>query len=878
MSDVKLDLPAARARLASKQGKEYWRSLEELAEDESFKEQLGRQVPRLVSGWATDVSRRQFLKVMGASLALAGLSACVPKQPPGKIVPYVTQPEAIVPGKPLFFATAMTLGGYALGLLGESHMGRPTKIEGNPDHPASLGATSAIAQASVLNLYDPDRSQVVTRGGQISTWDTFLGNLTPQLNGQGSGLRILTESITSPTLSSQLQQLISQRPQAVWHQYDSVMRDNVLEGARMAFGDVVETRYNFAAADVIFSLDSNFLLDDPGSVRYAREFIDGRRVRNGRPQMNRLYVVENTPTITGAMADHRLPVRASQVESVAHVVAAGLGVAGVTMGTWPEGVSPEWVAALVRDLQSHAGSSIVVAGYQQPAVVHALAHAMNQSLGNAGKTMLYSDAVMPNPTNNMASLRQLVQDMAAGQVTTLIIIGGNPVYDAPADLKFADALQHVGFRVHLSEFVDETSTLCHWHIPATHYLESWGDARAYDGTVTMIQPLIAPLYGGKSAHQLVAALLGQGNATNHDLVRNFWNGAENRSRFIPSGQAVEANSDDFWHRILHDGLIKGTELPSRQVNLQPVSSWAASPTVGSQGQAGANQHSLEVVFQPDPTVWDGRFANNGWLQELPKPITKLTWENAALISPATAQRLNVQNQEVVELTYQGRLVRAPIWILPGQANDVVTLTLGYGRTQAGRVGNGAGYNAYTLRASDAPWIGSGLEIHKVGDQAQLAVTQGHFTMDGREILLTGTIEEFQQNPYFAPKEAKSATSITETLNTISLLPEMPYKGYKWGMAIDLNACIGCNACITACQSENNIPVVGKNQVLMGREMHWIRVDRYYEGPPENPDSYFQPVPCMQCEKAPCEYVCPVEATVHGDEGLNEMVYNRCVGT
>jgi molybdopterin-containing oxidoreductase family iron-sulfur binding subunit len=860
-----LDLPALRAHLETAQGPRFWRSLEELADTEEFRAYLQSEFPQAAS--ATDltdpVSRRNFLKLMGASLALAGLNACT-RQPTEQIFPYTRAPEEIIPGQPLYFATAMPLGGMATGLLVESHIGRPTKVEGNPQHPASVGATDIFAQASVLTLYDPDRSEVVMFRGGISTWSAFLGAINLELERQrqrpdkGGGLRILTETVTSPTLAQQLRELLAAFPAARWHQYEPVNRDNAKSGARLAFGEVVETQYRIDQADVILSLDADFLAPGPGSVRYARDFTARRRVEGSQAKLNRLYVAESTPSITGAMADHRFPLRASEIENVARALAHELGVVeGEELSTAEHA---KWVSAVARDFQEHRGVSLVVAGDQQPPIVHALAHAMNQALGNVGKTVIYTDSVEANPVEQVASLRELVNEMQAGQVEMLIIIGGNPVFTAPADFELAKSLDKVGFRVHLSLYDDETSALCHWHIPETHYLESWSDTRAYDGTITIMQPLIAPLYNGKSAHELLAVLLGQPDRPSHDIVRGYWN-----------TQDREGDFDRSWKTALHDGLIQGSALVSKpvQLKLDEIKKEIRHPP-----SAIRHPQSVEVVFRPDPTIGDGRFANNGWLQELPKPLTKLTWDNAALISPRTAERLQLTNEQVVELrTKEGQPVRAPIWILPGHADECVTVYFGYGRTRAGRVGNSTGFNAYPLRRSNAFWFGSGLQIQPTDERYPLASTQQQHSMAGRHLVRVGTTEEYREKPTFAQELGEDPP------RDITLYPEHPYEGYAWGMAVDLNACIGCNACVVACQSENNISVVGKADVINGRAMHWIRIDRYFEGESlDNPGIYHQPVMCQHCENAPCEVVCPVNATVHDREGLNVMVYNRCVGT
>ncbi len=627
----RLDLASIRERLGSSQGQEYWRCLEELADSEQFHKLLIQEFPQQAAGWFDGVSRRDFLRLMGASLALAGLNACGRAAPiDKKIVPYVNQPEEIVPGRPMFFATAFPMGGAGTGVLVESHEGRPTKIEGNPNHPASVGATNAFAQASILTLYDPDRSQVVSNAGRISTWNAFLTAINDDLEAErlsgGAGLRILTETVTSPTLTNQLRQLLAKFPRAKWHQYEPVNRDNAQAGGRLAFGNNVNTVYRFDNADVVLSLDADFLFAGPGNVRYARDFVGKRRVRQNKSEMNRLYVIEVTPSVTGSMADHRLALRPSEMPGFAAAIAAKIGL---PVQSTTDAQHSQWIDALVRDLQKHRGGGIVVAGDQQPPVVHALAHAMNQALDNVGKTVIYTDPIVANPVDQSASLRELVRDMETASVKVLVMLGGNPVFTAPVDLRFAEHLAKVPFRVHSSLYDDETSAYCHWHIPETHYLESWSDVRAYDGSVTILQPLIAPLYGGKSSHEVLAALLGGFGDTTYDIVRNYW-----------KTQKIAGDFETFWRTALHDGVVAGTAFQPKTVKLKAlanVDGLSASDASVSETRNSkpARQNSLEISFQPDPTLFDGRFANNGWLQELPKPLTKLTWDNAASSSFAT---------------------------------------------------------------------------------------------------------------------------------------------------------------------------------------------------------------------------------------------------
>jgi len=890
-----LDLNAIRAKLEAASGPQYWRSLEAVAETPEFQEFLHREFPANASEWNDPVGRRGFLKLMGASLALAGVTGCT-RQPDELIVPYVRMPEDVVPGKPLFFATAMSLGGVATGLLVESHEGRPTKIEGNPDHPATRGATDLFAQASILTLYDPDRSTTITRLGVVEPWSAFVaamrGALSAQAASQGAGLRILTETITSPTLAAQIQQILAQHPQAKWIQWDPTPRDNVRAGARLAFGDYVEPVYDFEKADVILSLDADFLAaENAFGVKYARAFASRRRIGSDPDRLSRLYVVEATPSVTGGRADHRVPLRASQIDAFARAVAAAVGVGGVS-GSAPDGTGA-YVDAVAKDLAAHRGTSLVVAGESQPPAVHALAHAINDVLGNAGQTVVYLPTPEVVPGEQHAALRQLVVDMDAGRVQQLVILGeSNPVFSAPADLKFGDALQKVAFRAHSGLFHDETAELCQWHVPATHYLEMWSDARSVDGTVSIVQPLLQPMYGGKSPHEVIATLSDRAERNGYDVVREYWAAARPAPAApVPAApaapppaaatatQAAGAAAPDAtalaptppispferqWRRWLHDGFIEGSQAAPRAVTL--AAGWSASLA------AAAAAGGVEINFKRDASIYDGRFANNGWLQELPKPVTKLTWDNAALMAPRTAERLGVQNGDLVTVSQDGRLLEVPVWIDPGHAQEAVTIGLGYGRARAGRVGSGVGVNAYALRGSSAPWFGGG-DVARAGGRYQLVSTQDHWSIEGRNLVRSTQLADYKANPAFAHEMEHMKLS-----DGLTLYPKWEYSGYAWGMAIDLNTCTGCNACVIACQSENNIPVVGKDQVANGREMQWLRIDRYYSGDLDSPDTYYQPMPCQQCENAPCEVVCPVAATVHSDEGLNDMVYNRCVGT
>ena len=892
LREFPLDLAGVRGKLAGKHGKQYWRTLEELSEDPHFTDLLHREFPRAASEWDESVDRRDFLKLMGASLALAGMAGCG-KPDEQYIVPYVKQPEGLVLGKPQHYATVMPFGGDALGVLVESHEGRPTKIEGNPEHPASLGATDVFAQAAILDLYDPDRSKTPAYMGELDTWERFqaaaVGLATSQKAVNGAGMRILTGTITSPTLAAQIENLIKLFPQAKWHQWEPAVGDGARDGAKLAFGRVVNTVYRLDKANVVVSLDADFMTSGPGHVRYMKDFYRRRNLTGPNDEMNRLYVVEPTPTVTGAAADNHLPLRANDVELFARALAAKVGGGG--SATAPAN-SQKFLDALASDLTAHRGASVVIAGEQQSAEVHALAHAINQALGNAGTTVYYTEPVEASPVNHTDSLRNLCYDMSKGKVDLLLILGGNPVYDAPHDWDFVSKLKNVSTTVYLGTHYNETAENAQWHIPQAHFLEMWGDARAFDGTYSVIQPLIAPLYRAHTAFQVLAAFTDKPGVTDYDAIRE-------RMKTMPGG----ADADKFWRKTLNDGFAANSAFAplsaSAKLNEAAMSPAKATP-------------DLEFLFRPDPNIYDGRFANNGWLQELAKPISKITWDNAALMSPATAEKLGVTHtimsrggehgqvrSAVVDIELSNSKVTAAAWVVPGQADGVVVLPLGYGRKKAGYTGTNKGFNAYAVRVSDALWTASGGKVTVTSDDYPLACTQYHHNVEGRKILSTATLAEFKANPDFAHEHdetPKPEMSLYKDFNKD--YPELKfYQGYKWAMAIDTTKCNGCNACVVACQSENNIPVVGKDQVMRGREMHWIRIDRYYTSgttAPENepgeedskeqdlaltnPQTYFQPVPCQQCENAPCEQVCPVGATVHSAEGLNDMVYNRCIGT
>ncbi len=867
-------------------GGDEWRSLSELTRADVFQARLHNEFPLYAPSEIDGVTRRNFLQVMGATLALAGATAGCARQPAETIFPYVKQPEDVVPGKPLYFATASPQRGYAKPVLAESHLGRPTKVEGLPAHAASLGRTDAQTQASILDLYDPDRAQSVTRTGFADSWDSFVNEARQALDDArvrgGEGVRILTGTVTSPTLGGQLNEFLAAYPNARWHQYEAATRDNVREGARLAFGDYVDTIYHFDKADVIVSLDSDFLEQGPANVRYSADYAARRDVvdhdahgdgHGEAKSLSRMYAFESSPNNVGAAADHRFPVRPGQIEAVARRLASALGVnAPVSDDDGLNDSLRDAIAKIAADVTARANASVVVAGDHQPPIVHQLAHAMNASLKGP---VSYIPAVEVGPVNQVESLRALTADMRDNKVKLLIVMGTNPVYSAPADLDFLGAFKNVPLRVALGAYLDETGGNCHWHLPELHYLESWGDVRAFDGSVSIVQPLIAPLYRGHTATELMSALIDEEPRSAHDVVMDHWKKQRGGDGF-----------DAFWRQSLADGVVANSAFRETTVR------YAGS--VGAYAPPASTSGEMEIVFLPDPCVGAGEWTNNAWLMELPRPLSKLTWDNAVIVGYGTALDMGLENEDVVEVAYNGRTVRGPVWVQPGHSPGTITVHLGFGRTRAGKVGNDMGFDAYSILTSDAPTIGRGAKLTKLASKYPLARTEEHYNMEGRNLARRVTQAEFAADSHIVQHGRHGEIHTPTDKETLYYPEEKKWHGHAWGMTIDLNQCTGCNACIVACQSENVIPVVGKNEVRKGREMQWIRVDRYYRADAahkfaklpkatqrellDNPDTYFQPVPCMQCENAPCETVCPVGATQHSREGLNDMVYNRCIGT
>jgi len=868
-------------------GLTYWRSLDELTRTPEFQEAVQREFPGDDWDQLPPATRRQFLKVMGASLAMAGLTAC--RWPTEEIVPFAHRPEGRTPGVPEHFATSMELGGAALGMVVTSFDGRPIKAEGNELHPDSLGALTAIVQADILQLYDPDRSRrlLLREGGQqyVKAWGDFETAAAGYFAGDGTGVAVLADASSSPTRTNLRNQFLASHPNASWYEYEPISMDNEREGTRLVFGEALRVHPKLDAVGVVAGFDADPLFDHPSSLRLAREFAAARHPESRIGA--RLYVAESSYSLTGVRADHRLAVPSSRVPlilaRVAHLLvaehhlelpAAAAGYAGEA----GQDVSEEEVRFaehLAADLARFQGGGAILVGPRQEPAVHALAAVLNQVLGS---TVEYTAAPDPDRPTHLQAIGDLAEAMSSGSLQTLLILGGNPVYNAPANLRFADLLADVPVSIHLSPYDDETSQRCTWHLPQAHGLESWDNGRAWDGTLTMRQPLIQPLYDGRSAIEVLAFVSAEAPADGYELVRESLR-----------SMTAAADFEGFWRKALHDGVVEGTAWSKVAPRLNPGR--LAVAVDGLRALLGVGRPSAdrpEVVLTADSRVWDGRFANNGWLQELPDALTKVTWDNALLISPATARELDIDDGEIVVIEAGGASVEVPTFVLPGQAGSSVTLALGYGRSAAGQVGNGVGVNAYALRTSKAPHVVSGAKLRGTGRSYSLATTQDHFAIDTigfneRNRRVGDLVREASLDAYLANPDVFHAHDHHPPL--ISLWKDHQYEGEQWGMAIDLNTCIGCNACVVACQAENNIPVVGREQVLNQREMQWLRIDRYFKTEPglgsdeiEDAEVVFQPMTCVHCENAPCEQVCPVAATQHTTDGLNAMVYNRCVGT
>ncbi|MEJ0089144.1 MAG: TAT-variant-translocated molybdopterin oxidoreductase [Limisphaerales bacterium] len=847
-------------------GKRYWRSLDELADTPEFKDWLHREFPQGASE-LDGSNRRHFLKIMAASFAFAGVATlgagC--RRPEEKLEPFGQQPANYIYGKPDYYATAMPTRTGAIPLIAKSYEGRPIKIEGNALYPGSNGGTDRYAQASILDLYDVDRAKQFTHDGKPVTRDEalkFLGDLSKKFAGnQGQGLSFLVESNTSPS-RARLQKIIAKKyPKAKWFTHDAIDSGIHQRAATQAFGSAVRPIFNFAKAKVILSLDCDFLGGEDDGHNHIAGFAKGRKVENGG--MNRLYSVESLFTLTGANADHRLRVASSLVEQIAGLVASSQFSIGGTGGKL-DGDHAKWIAECAKDLAAAGPGALVVAGQRQPLTVHLLAYAINSALGAIGNTLTLIPTVEA-PAVDWGSLD--------GVTETLVILGGNPVYNSNWVPK-AKTVVRLGY------YEDETSDKSGWNFPATHYLESWGDATTSDGTVVPIQPLIQPLFGGLTELEFLARLTGESQTSPYEIVR-----------------ATSGGSEESWKKFLFDGFARNATVATPKLKSKTVFK-------GFTSQGAPSVSNLEVVFYRDAKADDGRFANNGWMQEFPDPITKMTWDNAVLVSRKTARELGVQNGDLVEISLNGRSVVGPIWTQPGMADYSLGLALGYGREKAGRVGTGVGFNAFKI--FNGKYVETGATVKKTDKTHVLATTQSHWSMEGRPAVREANIGEYEKQKDFAEKMQGEEPPVVKSLYPNPLDEAKKTALHQWGMAIDLTSCVGCGTCVLACQSENNIPIVGKDQVLRGREMHWMNIHRYYTSDPKkkNNPSIFdfnadenqsdvnqqfadwiddvqavnQPMLCQHCEAAPCENVCPVAATVHDSEGLNVMAYNRCIGT
>ena len=896
--------------MSSLDNKTYWRSLADLIDQPGHEEArayLDQRIPDHAELFGDPFSRRRFMQLMGASIAFAGaagLAGC--RYERDHIEPEDRRPEGYIPGVPKYYATAMEVGGAAYGLLVTAYDGRPIKVDGNPDHPATGKGSNAFMQASVLELYDPDRSRTVERRSGPSakkhlpgTWKDFEGaarELSKTLaESGGRGFRVLSEASTSPTLAGLKREILAKYPQARWHEWEPLSRDSEREGLRVAFGRPLRVHLHLDKAQVVAAFDADLFGDHPDALRHSRDFAAGRDPDGNRAGMSRLYAVESTYSQTGGVADHRLPLRSELVKPFLMALEQqiqGAGASAPSSVALGEKKVADFLAVLAKDLAASKGNAVVAVGYRQPPEVHALAARINALVGGAD-AIGYTDDPEPNRPPHWVDLQELVSAMKSGGVDTLLVLGGNPVYDAPSGLDFAGALAKVKESFHLSSYADETSALCTWHLPRAHHLESWGDARTWDGTYTIAQPIIEPIFGARSAIEVVKHLVGRGDTPAADLVKETF-GA------LATG---DGGGDLAWRKAVHEGYAKAELAPFRgtpgQFAVTPLTPTQQLGTGASKEKAIANGQ-LEVTFIPS-SAYDGRFANNAWLQEVPDFFTKVTWDNAALVSPKTAKALGIAHEEIIEVSIGDRKAELVAYVMPGQAAFSIALPIGQGRTRAGHVGglvedgvDPVGFDVGPVRAAAALLVPGAARVRGTGKHYRLSATTDHNAIDKLgvdtvqkripELIKEATLEGYRHDPKFVVAGAHTPDIATLTDPTtaapanLSLFKEHRYDGHKWGMTTDLSKCTGCNACVVACQSENNVPVVGKEQVWRNREMHWLRIDRYFQGDPEDPHIVSQPVLCQQCENAPCEQVCPVEATLHSDEGLNDMVYNRCVGT
>ena len=861
----------------------YWKSLNELAQNEEYKKFAEREFPENATELTDQVSRRSFLRVMGASIALAGFASC--RKPIQKILPYSRQPEDLVLGEPLFYATSMPFQDTITGLLITNNEGRPSKIEGNPDHPSSGGRTNIYHQACILDLYDPDRSRSTRRNGENVSGEDFASFAAEHFSNTERSILFIDEATSSPTYHRIKQQILERFPNSQWVTYEPFSENNALEGTQLAFGRRLRTVNHFDRAVVVLALDDDFMNPQAGknSVEYSLKLTSKRKVESTSDDMSRVYSVENALTNTGSYADHRLRLKSSQIAPFTFALAARLAQSVNGLDTLSsvnnEFSNHDWIDKLSSELLNSQGNSIITVGADHAPETHAAVAAINLALGNSGNTVTYHELPYRENRDENQAFLNAVDQLKTRVFDTVVMVGGNPVYNTPADLDFTATLGNVETTIHLSDYFDETSRLSTWHINSAHFLEAWGDGLSFTGQRSVIQPQILPLFGGISNIEFLQILLSGETTPGYDLVQETWAGV------------ISGDFNRGWEEILHDGIDTTSGFSSAEVSLSGDFSSFIQPALSSSSIEG-----IEIAIKPDVRLFDGRFANNGWLQELPEPMTKITWDNVALMSAATARRIGINPERsfssnkvpMIRINAGGRSLEIAAWIEPGHADDSITLTVGYGRQNLGRVADGIGVDTYPLRTTGHMFYQQA-SVESAGTTYEIACVQDHHSLEGRDMIRTATLAGYKEKPDFATFESfhgfnvpgmKEARAAGDERGPVSLFNEQygPEHQPQWGMTIDLNACFGCGVCTIACQAENNIPVIGKREVGRRRVMHWIRTDRYYEGDPDNPTVYHQPVPCMHCELAPCEQVCPVAATTHSEDGINQMTYNRCIGT
>lgn len=861
----------------------YWKSLNELAQNKEYKNFVEREFPEDATELSDQVSRRSFLRVMGASIALAGFASC--RKPIQKILPYSRQPEDIVLGEPLFYATSMPFQDSVTGLLVTNVEGRPNKMEGNEIHPGSLGRTSIYNQASILDLYDQDRSRSPRRNDEKTTKDDFVAFAAEHFSDRNRRILFIDGATSSPTYHRLKNEALSEFPNAEWVTYEPFSDRNAIEGTQIAFGQRLRTVNHYENADLVVALDDDFMSPQAhkNSVENSVKLTSRRKVESPDDTMSRIYSIENAFTSTGSYADHRLRLKSSQIAPFTYALAAKLSesVSGLAAfsGVTNEFSNHKWIDVLSTELLSNRGNSVISVGTDHSPETHATAAAMNLALGNVDNTVSYLSLPFFNDRDEYIAFLDAMDELKAGVYDTLVMVGTNIAFNAPADLDLIQALSNVETKIHLSDYVDETSRISNWHVNRAHFIESWGDGYSFTGEPSIIQPQILPLFDGLSEIEFLSIILNGELTPGYELTQNTWN------------NLITSDFNRQWETVLHDGVHLENGFTQEPVSISANFSSSMSAAINEEAITG-----IEIAIKPDARIYDGRFANNAWLMELPEPMTKITWDNVALMSAATAKKIGIDPERsfkdndvpLVRITAQGETIEIAAWVEPGHADDSVTLTVGYGRNNLGRVANGVGVNTYPLRTSQN-MLFQAANVEAAGRTYDISCVQDHHSLEGRDMIRTATLDEYKENPDFASFESvhgykipgmKEALSHGDERGPISLFDEQYGPDYQpqWGMTIDLNSCFGCGVCTIACQAENNIPVIGKREVGRRRIMHWIRTDRYYVGDVDNPTAYHQPVPCMHCELAPCEQVCPVAATTHSEDGINQMTYNRCIGT